>query len=190
VELHGGTVQAQSSGEGMGSTFTVQLPVGAAPGAAGARPSAVRHGPGEPPSQEATDLAQVRVLVVDDEPDARDVVAQILRHSGAVVETAACVRDALAAVSRARPDVIVSDVAMPDQDGYDLIRILREMSDGQAGMIPTLALTAYAREEDRIRCLSAGFQAHVAKPVDPAELCAVVAHLAPERSASAELKCG
>jgi signal transduction histidine kinase len=190
VELHGGTVQAESSGEGMGSTFTVQLPTGAASGAAGgARPPAVRHAPGESPA-EATDLAQVRVLVVDDESDARDVVAQILRHSGAVVETAACVREALAAISRARPDVIVSDVAMPDQDGYDLVRILREMSDGQTNMIPTLALTAYAREEDRIRCLSAGFQAHVAKPVDPTELCAVVAHLAPQRSASAELKCG
>ena len=120
----------------------------------------------------------------------REVIAQILRHCGAQVEVAASVREALASITRARPDVIVSDVAMPDEDGFDLVRIVREMSGNGDQMIPTLALTAYAREEDRIRCLSAGFHAHVAKPVEPGELSAVVAHLAPDRTNVPELKYG
>jgi CheY-like chemotaxis protein len=130
----------------------------------------------------------VRVIVVDDEPDARDVISRVLSRAGATAMAVGSVRDALDAVSRERPDVIVSDIAMPDQDGYDLVRQVKEMfssnggsgggGSGGGGAIPALALTAYAREEDRLRCLGAGFQAHLAKPVDPGELLKVVSHLA------------
>jgi signal transduction histidine kinase len=130
------------------------------------------------PMRTAADLTGLRIVVVDDEPDARDVISRILSRAGARTTPAASVREALAAVTSDRPDVIVSDIAMPTEDGYDLIRILRELSPTLGPPIPTLALTAYAREEDRARCLSAGFEAYLAKPVDPAELLGVIAHLA------------
>jgi CheY-like chemotaxis protein len=131
------------------------------------------------------DLSGLRIVVVDDEPDARDVIARILARAGAQTTSAGSVRDALAAITSQRPDVIVSDIAMPVEDGYDLIRILRELSPTLGPAIPTLALTAYAREEDRARCLSAGFEAYLAKPVDPAELIGVIAHLAAASPANA-----
>jgi CheY-like chemotaxis protein len=140
-----------------------------------------------------TDLTGVRIVLVDDEPDARDVVARVLSRAGAVTCSAGTVREALAAVTRERPDVIVSDIAMPDEDGYDLIRKLRELSPTHGGTIPALALTAYAREEDRLRCITCGFQAHLPKPVDPNDLVALVAHLASQqttRAAQPELRYG
>jgi CheY-like chemotaxis protein len=124
------------------------------------------------------DLSGLRIIVVDDEPDARDVIARILARAGARTTSAASVREALAAITSERPDIIVSDIAMPTEDGYDLIRILRELSPTLGSPIPALALTAYAREEDRARCLSAGFEAYLSKPVNPAELLGVIAHLA------------
>jgi CheY-like chemotaxis protein len=127
--------------------------------------------------QQSTDLDGLHILVVDDEPDAREVIGRILARAGADVVCCGSVRDGLGAAMRRRPDVIISDIAMPEQDGYDLIRVLREMAL-DAPPIPTLALTAYAREEDRLRALSAGFTAYLAKPVDPTELLEVVAHLA------------
>jgi CheY-like chemotaxis protein len=137
-------------------------------------------------SRNTADLAGLSVLVVDDEPDARDVIARVLERAGASATRCASVREAVAALRSARPDVIVSDIAMPNEDGFDLIRIVRDMagslstssSSGPNMPVPALALTAYAREEDRARCLSCGFGAHLAKPVDPAELLGVVAQLA------------
>jgi CheY-like chemotaxis protein len=120
---------------------------------------------------------------VDDEPDARDVIARVLERAGASATRCASVREAVAAMKDRRPDVIVSDIAMPHEDGFDLIRIVRDTtasSNGRGAVapIPALALTAYAREEDRARCIASGFGAHLSKPVDPAELLGVVAHLA------------
>jgi CheY-like chemotaxis protein len=209
VELHHGSVHAESAGEGQGATFIVTLPamVATAAGvpavtgdstAAAANKSAGANGTPVPAgapthAQRAADLSGLRVVVVDDEPDARDVIARILARAGAATASAGSVREALAEVTRQRPDVIVSDIAMPGEDGYDLIRILRETLPGETGgaAIPVLALTAYAREEDRLRCLSSGFDAHLAKPVDPAELLGVVAHLAAASPArQPELKYG
>ena len=185
VELHGGAVRAESPGEGQGSTFIVILPV-----------SAVANGectnPSPPQENRETDLSGVSVLVVDDEPDARDVVARVLSRAGANATSAGSVHEAFQVMAQQRPDVIVSDIAMPDEDGYDLIRRLRELPANRGGSIPALALTAYAREEDRLRCIGSGFQAHLAKPVDPTELLAAVANLAARGGAphGRELKIG
>jgi light-regulated signal transduction histidine kinase (bacteriophytochrome) len=176
VELHGGTVAARSDGPGTGATFVVRLPLKAteqavADGGAG-RPSG---GVGECP--ESPSLAGLRVLVVDDEPDARHLIRRILEQCGTVVTTAANVPEALTALAGGRFDAIVSDVGMPGQDGYDLIRQVRAMPTDAGGRTPAVALTAMARVEDRRRALLAGFQIHVPKPVDPAELLAVVASI-------------
>jgi CheY-like chemotaxis protein len=118
------------------------------------------------------------VLVLDDEPDARSLISMILQHARAQVITAASVHEAMHVLRRERPDVIISDIAMPQRDGYDFIRQLRAMPPEQGGRIPAVALTAYARSEDRTAALLAGFQSHLAKPVNPTELIAVVANLA------------
>ena len=126
----------------------------------------------------------MQVLVVDDEPDARDLVRHLLEECGAAVRTAGSVGEALRLIDREVPDVIVSDVGMPEADGYDLIRRIRGL-EGSAGGIPAAALTALARPEDRDRALLAGYQSHIAKPVDPAELLSTVARLG-RRSAGSE----
>src|SRR5439155_24098080 len=125
-------------------------------------------------------LAGVRVLVVDDQAGARDAVSAVLEQCGARVLVAASSMEALQALATFRPDVLVSDVAMPGEDGYALIRKVRALASEDGGRIPAAALTAYAGVEDRRRALLAGYQAHVAKPVAPAELVAVIAHLAEE----------
>ena len=176
AELHGGGVRVESRGEGEGSTFTISLPVlavrptshppeAALPEGTAPRPAALREGV----------LAGLKVLVVDDEPDARAVIRRVLAGSGAVVAVASSVGEALDLLDRDRPDVIVSDIGMPDVDGYDLIRQIRATHSGRD--LPAAALTAFARAEDRKKALLAGFQSHVTKPVDPAELTAVVASL-------------
>ncbi len=129
------------------------------------------------------------VLVVDDEPDAAEVLARVLTRAGATVATAGGTDEALEKFHRARPHVLVSDIAMSGRDGYDLIRAIRELPPEQGGEIPAIAVTAYAREEDRIRALNAGFQIHLAKPVEPAALAAAIAHLAGE-DAPVHLKVG
>ncbi len=174
VELHGGTVTAASEGTGRGATFTVSVPF------ASVRPDAV-----PPVSDDGRDLglanlpsiAGLRVLVVDNEPDARELIAAILASRGAQVTTAGSVAEALEAVARNRPDVLLSDIAMPGEDGYELIRKLR-MLDGNGPPVPAAALTAFATASDRGRALLAGYQAHIPKPVEPSELAAVVAALA------------
>ena len=179
VELHGGTVEARSDGPGTGASFVVRLPLKAMDqpaAAAGGKPAAGRTGFGECPDNPS--LAGLRVLAVDDEPDARHLVKRILEQCDAVVTTAASVADALAALSAERFAVIVSDIGMPDQDGFDLIRQVRALPADAGGRTPAVALTALARVEDRRRALLAGFQIHCPKPVDPAELLAVVASVA------------
>ncbi|HYO10878.1 MAG TPA: ATP-binding protein [Tepidisphaeraceae bacterium] len=183
VEMHGGTITASSPGEGHGATFAVHLPLLAvsaprsdAPAEGGARPS----GWAEPAhaALEAIDLTGVKVLVVDDEEDARTLVARVLQQCGAEVIRATSAAEALEAVRAHRPNVILSDIGMPAEDGYSLIRKVRELGADSGGATPAAALTAFARSEDRRRALMAGFQSHIVKPVEPAELATVVASLA------------
>ena len=167
VEAHGGTVEAESAGEGRGATFTVRLSVRAVRG-----PEAEAR----PPEAPGPDLAGVRVLVVEDEPDAREMVAVLLRHYGAEVRVAGSAAEAWGQLSAGElPDVLISDLSMPEEDGYALIARVRALPAG--GQIPAVALTAHARAEDRRRALAAGFQEHLAKPVDPDELIRTVAGL-------------
>ena len=177
VEAHGGTVHADSPGEGKGSVFTVRLPImGHEPATAVPAPEATEA---RVESLARTmDLEGIRVLVVDDEADTREMVAAILKSQGAEVEAATSAAEAVAALPSVRPHILVSDVEMPGEDGYELIRRVRRLSPEEGGRIPAAALTAYARPEDRMRALMAGFQIHVPKPVQPAELVAVVASLA------------
>jgi len=165
VELHGGTIAADSAGPHTGTTFTVRLPLAPAP-AVTAPPSAPRAAP------DLADLSGVRVLVVDDAPDTLDVLAQILAESGAVTTTAPGADAALALLERELPDVIVSDVGMPDVDGFELIRRIRRRAATAA--IPAIALTAFTRQDDRTRALQAGFTDYLAKPVEPAVLAAAI----------------
>jgi PAS domain S-box-containing protein len=179
VELHGGTVHAQSLGEGKGATFIVRLPVGARPAPA---TSDVAFGPHASPAialrpEDCAAVAGHNILVVDDEADARDLVRQLLQNCGASVTTAASGAEALAIALEQRFDVLVSDIGMPGQDGYSLIQALRARGADDNGAIPAIALTAYARSEDRVRAIQAGFQQHAAKPIEPGELLAMVASL-------------
>jgi len=175
VEMHGGTVMATSAGEGQGSVFTLRLPV-VEVGEDGQRMPALSREEGG--LDESPRLDGVRVLVVEDEADARHLLAAVLQKRGARVFMAASGAEALEMLERDRPDVLLSDIALQDQDGYDLIRKVRALSAERGGRIPAAALTGYGRLEDRMRALSAGFQLHAAKPVEPAELIAVVASLA------------
>ena len=189
VELHGGSINAFSDGKGKGSTFTVKLPVMAIDvdlaGGNGLRNYASRS-PSEHPDAYArpADLEGVRVLVVDDEPDARSLIERLLQDCEATVTTAGSASEALEHVVREAPDVLLSDIGMPKEDGYSLMRRIRKLS-GQASRIPAIALTAYARAEDRAKALQAGYQKHLAKPVEPATLIAAVASLVKPGSTNA-----
>jgi PAS domain S-box-containing protein len=179
VELHGGSVRAKSPGEGLGATFTMSLPVTAIHQEA--EPVVERRHPkalGNPAASDlCADIAGVKVLIVDDEPDARALLKRLLEDCNAVVAIAASVDEAMKQIQVERPDVIVSDIGMPGEDGYGLIRRLRALTPELGGNIPAMALTAYARAEDRVKAVLAGFQHHVSKPVEPAELIAMVASL-------------
>ena len=181
VELHGGSVRVESGGPGRGTTFVVALPITSVrPDAgpdAGDRPAAPKPSAAAP-STACDDVAGLRVLVVDDEPDARGLVARLLTDCRAVVTTTGDVDEAVRLVGTGRFDALVSDIGMPGQDGYDLIRRVRALGKAGGGDIPALALTAYARAEDRVRAVSAGFMTHVTKPVDAAELVTMVASAA------------
>ncbi len=178
VELHGGTVRAQSDGEGKGATFVVTLTTDATRDAAIAAPVDPRAKQVEEGFECPPELVGLKVLVVDDDPDARDLIAFVLERCGAAPVMAASADEAFALLSRARPEVLVSDIAMPEQDGYELIARIRALAPDAGGQIPSAVLTAFGRAEDRRRALDAGFQIHVTKPVEPAELVAVVAALA------------
>lgn len=175
VELHGGTIVAASPGEGSGTTFTVNLPLSVVhredPGAPRAHPRTQA----EPGAFRSLDLSKVKVLVVDDEPDARQLIRRILEECQANVITASNAAEAVASVESERPDVLVSDIGMPETDGYELLKRVRALGRTRGGKIPAIALTAFARSEDRTRALQAGFQVHVSKPVEPSELIATVA---------------
>jgi signal transduction histidine kinase len=177
VELHGGTVSATSPGPGHGSTFTVTLPLSATQPDRG--PSIERHVAGATTAELApTALRGVRVVIVDDEPDARDAIAAVLEQCGATVTPAASVRDGLALVDRIRPDVVVSDIAMPGEDGYTFIQHIRQGPEAALARVPTLALTAFGGHEEERRIRSAGYDRYLAKPVDAAELVHAVTMLA------------
>jgi CheY-like chemotaxis protein len=142
----------------------------------------VRQHPSAEPLAASTfkplNLNEVKVVLVDDEPDARLLAARVLEECGASVFTASSATEALQLVQREHPDVIVTDIGMPDSDGFALLRQLRALDDAQGGRIPAIALTAFARSEDRTRALSAGFLVHLSKPVEPSELVATIASVA------------
>lgn len=181
VEMHGGTVQAESAGEGKGSVFTVRLPLAGlrqmerSPEGDGGQQAALMKGLH---LDHAPALDGLHVLVVEDEPETRDMLVAILTRCGAQVRASESAKRALETIQEWKPDVLVSDISMPGEDGYELIKKVRALGPERGGRIPAVALTAYARTEDRLRALSAGFQIHVPKPVEPAELAAVVASLA------------
>lgn len=178
VELHGGNVQASSQGEGLGATFTVQLPLRTNLSESSPQSSVHPTVASKVPSASLQALEGLRVLIVDDEADARELLATILEQSGAQVMVATSATEAFDFLSHSEADVLVSDIAMPKVDGYQLIRQLRELEAERREYLPAIALTAYARESDRTLALEAGFQVHLAKPFDPDELVSVVAKLA------------
>jgi PAS domain S-box-containing protein len=184
VELHGGTVSAASPGEGQGTTVTVSLPLSIVLHSEHQERTHSRSLPHEPSDFITRELAGLTVLVVDDQPDARELIKRVLEDCSAGVLTAASAEEALAVVASSRPQVLITDIGMPGTDGYELLRQVRELGPSRGGRVPAIALTAFARSEDRTRALRAGFQVHVAKPVDPSELVATVAAVAGRVSAS------
>ena len=191
VELHGGGVHVDSEGLGRGTTFRVMLPLAAVQPALDPLNEERRHpaeGSGSRLSipADALNLAGVRVLVVDDEADARELVKRLLEDRRACVRMAASAENALAALREEVPDVLVSDIGMPEQDGHALIRQSRALPPPQGGNLPALASTAYARSEDRMKAVPAGFQTHLAKPVDATELLVLVAGLSGRMQVSAK----
>ena len=180
VELHGGTVRAKSGGKGQGTTFAVMLPVTVLHPDPDPEPVR-RHPRGDGATVDpaaCAKLAGVKVLVVDDEPDARGLVRRLLSDCHAEVSVAGSAAEAMRRLQEDVPDVLVSDIGMPGEDGYALIRRVRDLPDREGGDVPAIALTAYARAEDRVKVLTAGYHMHLAKPVEPAELITVVASLA------------
>jgi PAS domain S-box-containing protein len=180
VELHGGRVRAESAGAGRGASFIVRLPTAIAAsesvGEEQIRAARAEKEQIEMPCEH--DLGGLRILVVDDEADSRRLVCVVLEQCGAEVVTAGSAAEALSELQNASFDVLVSDVGMPEVDGYMLIGRVRALPGEKGGRVPAIALTAYARVEDRVRALSAGFQSHLSKPIEPVELIAVVASLA------------
>ena len=177
VELHGGTVEAESAGEGMGTTLRVRMPFRVAPHDASGPERTHEVAAETPAGGELAPLGGLRVLVVDDEPDTCDVLEAVLREAGAEVRTCRSAAAALAEIETWWPDVLLSDIGMPGEDGYALIRSIRVQEAQHGRAIAAVALTAYARLEDRRKALSAGFQMHVPKPIDGDELIAVVARV-------------
>jgi len=173
VDLHGGSVSVHSEGEGKGATFTIMLPI-----------VSVVNDKNENQGEEVItfdglpSLAGLKVLVVDDEPDTRELIREVLKECGSEVITSHSAAEALEALEQHKPDILISDLGMPDEDGYSLISKIRALPAERGGQIPAAALTAYARAEDRMRVLRSGFQFHLPKPVDSAELVTVVASLA------------
>jgi CheY-like chemotaxis protein len=176
VEMHGGSIQAPSDGKGTGSTFIVNLPLLAA----STTDEADRHPQaaiGDTDASHSICLSGLKVLVVDDQHDAREVLWHVLSERGAQVSACASAAEALAVMKRIPPDVLVSDIGMPEEDGYELIRQVRMLGD-PGGRVPAVALTAFARLDDRTRALLAGYQTHLMKPVDARELILTVAAIA------------
>jgi CheY-like chemotaxis protein len=186
VELHGGTVSADSPGEGKGATFTVKLPIIPVyrrdAGAAAAAEQQQQEEGQRTKKQKRTiksadDLDGLKLLVVDDEIDTLELIKVSLEQYGAEVTAASSSLEALRLIEQLMPDVIISDIGMPSEDGFELIRKVRALPPESGGRIPAVALTAYARAEDRVRVLRSGYQMHVAKPVELAELITIVANV-------------
>jgi CheY-like chemotaxis protein len=173
VELHGGTVGVESAGLGQGAAFRVALPITPVTRTPEAPARARQRGKLVCPPE----LEGLRVLVVDDEEDSRQVVARVLRRCEVVVTTASGAVEGLEALRRERPDVLISDIGMPDVDGYGFIEMVRRLPESEGGKTPAIALTAFARSEDRVQALTAGFTTHIAKPITQSELLAVLAGL-------------
>ena len=179
TELHGGTVDVESDGEDKGSTFKVTLPLLSKTAEGHVASPIERHSSGNNGLSDLRPaLDGVRILVVDDEADVRDFAVMTFKECGAEAVSASGLVDALKIIDTWRPDVLVADIGMPDEDGYTLIRRVRSLPAERGGRIPAMALTAYARTEDRVRILASGYQIHVAKPVEPVELITAVASLA------------
>jgi CheY-like chemotaxis protein len=174
IELHGGTVSASSDGLGRGATFTVKLPI-----------SVANRAPDVPvvstPSLDGPTLDGVDVVVVDDDPDSLELLRAILTDAGASVRSAASAVEAVDHFDARPPQVVVSDIEMPGENGYALARRLRQRSRETGGTVPIVALTAYGGLQERIKALEAGFDMHIPKPVDPVELTAVLSRLARRR---------
>jgi len=177
VELHGGSISAENSIDGVGAIFTVKLPP-------------IEENEEETAYSDSTDfladtsvsidektLAGISILVVDDEIDAREMICTILEGHGSQVCVCSSVAEAMKALDTFRPNIILSDIGMPAGDGYSFIRRLRDAKDTDYGEVPAIALTAYAAHEDRVRSLAAGFQMHINKPLEPAELVSAIRHL-------------
>jgi CheY-like chemotaxis protein len=179
VDLHGGTVSVYSEGEGRGATFTINLPfVGVVSNQKESEPAPPAN-PDEGNSFAGLPSLQgLKVLVVDDEADTCELIGEVLKEVGSEVIACRSVKEALVALEQHKPDILISDLGMPDEDGYSLISKIRALPPERGGHIPAAALTAYARAEDRMRVLRSGFQFHLPKPVDSAELVTVVASLA------------
>ena len=178
VELHGGTAYAESAGENQGSKFTVRLPLMVATEIQIDTPPAQPVAAAVTSGERQISLGGLRVLIVDDEIDARGLLSAMLERCGAEVLAVSSSSEGLQAIESWRPDVLVADIGMPVEDGYGLIRKVRALPRERGGQTPALALTAYARTEDRVRAISEGYQLHLAKPVDRIELATVVASLA------------
>jgi PAS domain S-box-containing protein len=178
TELHGGTLDVTSDGENCGATFFVRLPIPAISRAGEpSTPPGHRRIASQPKFESLGILRGLRVLVIDDDEDARFLVKTVLEQCGSVVRMSASVADGMSEISRECPDVVVSDIGMPGEDGYDLIRRIRNSGDPRVARVPAAALTAFVRAEDRQRMLRAGYGAHIPKPVEPAELVAAIARL-------------
>ena len=170
IDLHGGEVTAQSDGVGHGTCFTVRLPLAKVAQPASSAPT---------PSNLPANLTGTQILLVDDEDDSREMVRFLLEKAGAIVTTASSVREALAAMLEHKPDVLVSDIGMPGEDGYKLIREIRSRPASEGGLVPAIAVTAFARDEERRQVLLAGYHRHLAKPIDSARLLAMISELSP-----------
>ncbi|MEG4284899.1 PAS domain S-box protein [Microcoleus sp. A006_D1] len=173
VELHGGTVKSDSAGEGQGATFTVSIPL---------MPLQPQTSPAQTPPESSFNLSGIRVLAVDDDADARDLVVFLLEDCGATVTAVSNADDALAVLTQSVPDLLLSDIGMPDTDGYMLLRQVRALPPEQGGLVPAIALTAYAGEIDYQQALAAGFGRHLSKPLDPDKLVQAMLDLLVERS--------
>jgi CheY-like chemotaxis protein/two-component sensor histidine kinase len=168
VELHGGTVQVASPGEGLGATFTVKLPL---------MPVQSAITDDRPSSEPSLDLNGIQVLVIDDEIDSREFVAFVLEQAGARVTTATTAGEGFALLTQSQPDVLLSDIGMPDMDGYMLMQQVRMLPPEQGGTVLAIALTAYAGDFNQLQALQVGFQQHLTKPIEPDELIRVIANL-------------
>jgi PAS domain S-box-containing protein len=174
VELHRGTVHAASEGVGRGATFTVRLPISAVDQATALRERRTAP-PMVGPTSRLPRLDGLRIMVVDDSADGRDLTSLVLTQAGGTVKAVASAREALVIFELERPDALVTEIALPGEDGYELLRQIRQYEADHGGLLPAVALTSYARAEDRARVLAAGFQAHLPKPVDPVDLTAAIA---------------